>query len=233
MSNTTGESNNQIIRALRDTDRDWLLSRSTLEDAPVKRTFVTPDRPTENVYFVEGGLVSMVVTMSDGSSVEVGTIGSEGVVGLDAFLGGQPGRVEVFQQVEGHVTVVPVRDFQELLKRSSELNEAMRSFTTSLLRQMTTAVACNRLHPVDRRLARWLLMVRDRVQSNDFSLTQIFLAEMLGVRRPGVSIAAAMLKRARLIRYSRGKIQILDPAGLEAVACDCYRALRASASYTQ
>ena len=217
---------NEILARLKESDRDWVFSRGTLEGAPVKRMFVQPDKPLTDIYFIEAGLASMVIRMSDNSTVEVGAIGREGLVGLQVFLGADFGGVEVFQQVSGAVRVLPVHDFRELLERSSELRAAMSDFTLGLIRQMTMAVACNRLHPVDQRLARWLLMVRDRVQSDEFDLKQEFLAEMLGVRRPGVSIAASMLRRSGLIRYSRGRIRIIDPERLEAAACECYGALR-------
>lgn len=219
-------SGNDIVNSLNETDREWILSRSRLEDAPVKRVFAGPTVSLTDVYFVESGLVSMIVTMSDSSSVEVGTIGTEGLAGVQVFLGGELGNVKVFQQVAGTVRVLSTADFQDLLQRSAELQKAMADFTLGLLRQMTMAIACNRLHAVEKRLARWLLMVRDRVRSDRFELTQLFLAEMLGVRRPGVSIAAGMLQRAGLIKYTRGKIHLLDPQRLEAAACECYGALR-------
>jgi CRP-like cAMP-binding protein len=226
MSTKITQSKNEVINSLNEGDREWLLSRGSLEDAPVKRMFVRPGETPSHVYFVEGGLVSMVVRMSDDQTVEVGTIGTEGLVGIQIYLGGDLNNVEIFQQVEGEVYAVSVEDFRDLLDRSNELESAMSAFTLSLLRQMTMAIACNRLHPVEQRLARWLLMVRDRVQSDQFELTQLFLAEMLGVRRPGVSIAAGMLQRAGLIKYTRGKIQIKDGERLEAAACECYGALR-------
>ena len=228
MSATASHTENGILAKLAGSDRAWILERANLEDAPVKRVYVEPNTDLTRVYFVEAGLASMVVRMSDNSIVEVGTIGKEGLVGLQLFLGGQLGGVEVFQQVSGKVRVLPATDFQLLLTRSSELQRAMADFTLDLIRQMTMAIACNRLHQVEQRLARWLLMVRDRVECNEFDLKQQFLAEMLGVRRPGVSIAASMLQRAGFIKYSRGRIQIKDPVGLEAAACECYGKLRRS-----
>jgi CRP-like cAMP-binding protein len=136
------------------------------------------------------------------------------VVGIQLYLGGDLGKVEIFQQVAGSVLALAADDFQELLRNSAEARAGMSQFTLGLMRQMTM-----------------LLMVRDRVESDVFDLKQQFLAQMLGVRRPGVSIAASMLQRAGLIRYSRGRIQVVNPVGLEAASCECYGALRRGKNY--
>jgi CRP-like cAMP-binding protein len=155
--------------------------------------------------------------------VEVGTVGNEGMVGLPLALGGSEMVSQALMQVP---RVRIARDaFARALSQSPTLHQRLMRYTLALLAQISLSVACNRAHSVEQRCARWLLMTHDRVGDSTFPLTQEFLAQMLGVRRPTVSLAAGMLQKADLITYARGKMTILSRAGLEQLSCECYRAM--------
>ena len=182
--------------------------------------------PVTTVYFPITGIVSVVSDLAEGEVVETGTIGCEGVVGLSAFLGSSLSPARHLCQVPG----TAYRMSSEALRVHSEqlpsLRQALLRYSNSMMAMLARTAACNRAHGVEERLARWLLMTRDRAHSGEFTLTQEFLAQMLGVRRPSVSLAGAALQRAGLITYSRGRIKILDQAGLEEASCGCYRFIR-------
>lgn len=173
------------------------------------------------VYFPEGMVASAILTMEDGRTAEVGTMGCEGAVGLTGWMGLPRSPTTVIGQIPGTAQMMPL----DALKRAAGELPAFASLLTgahqALAVQAMHSVACNALHSVEERLARWLLMTRDRVQSDDMPLTQQFLAYMLGVYRPSVSVVARTLQQAGLIRYERGSITILDRPGLEDAACEC------------
>jgi CRP-like cAMP-binding protein len=178
-----------------------------------------------SVHFPLTAVASLLTVLEDGSSVEAAITGNEGVIGLPLALGLDRDGTRAVIQVAGAALEMPADAFRTALTRQPALARVLGRFTQSLLLQMAQMAACNRLHPVEERCARWLLQVHDRVGSDTFPLTQDFLATMLGVRRPSVTIAVDLLHRAGLVEQGRGRITVLDRAGLEAAACECYRTL--------
>lgn len=179
--------------------------------------------PIEYAYFPLDCVISIVGVMSDGSAVESATVGNEGVVGIPLFLGTDRSSQQAFCQVPGDTARIPGSAFRKLLETSVPFRTTVARYTQALFTQVSQTSACNRLHAVRPRAARWLLQTHDRVGRDDFNLTQLFLAQMLGVRRATVTEVAGELQKAGLIRYSYGEITIIDRVGLETVACECYR----------
>jgi CRP-like cAMP-binding protein len=184
--------------------------------------------PVRHVYFPRSGILSVVIDMADGGTVEVGTVGPEGMVGLPAFHGAETSPARVYCQVPPCACVRVAADvFRAEAERPGPLRDVLHRFAQFTLTLAGQSTACNRLHPVEARLARWLLMTQDRVGGDELSLTQQILSEMLGVRRPSVTLAAQALQAAGLVRYRRGRVTVLDRAGLEEASCECYRVVRA------
>ncbi|MGH9500728.1 MAG: Crp/Fnr family transcriptional regulator [Terriglobales bacterium] len=177
-------------------------------------------------YFVNTGLQSVLAVQPDGKSVEVGLIGKEGFAGVPIIAGFRSSATRVVTQGEGTAFRVDVDAFQKILPRCPQLQLELQRFAQRLAMQSTQIAACNRLHDVEERLARWLLMSRERIGSDDLPLTQEFLGQMLGTRRSSVSVAASMLQRAGMIHYTRGNVTILDRPKLEDAACDCYEIIQ-------
>jgi len=174
------------------------------------------------VYFIETGVGSLVNTMANGAAAEVGTIGNEGVVGLPLLLGDDRAPTSVYVQVPGAGLRMTAARFSSELALSASMRLVMLRYAHALFNQVAQSAACNHFHTLQQRCCRWMLMTHDRMQSDEFLLTQEFLAMMLGVQRTGVSAAAGGLQRAGLIRYNRGIVTILDRRGLRARACECY-----------
>ena len=218
--------------------RNRLLTRLPPEDLEIispdlepvqlslRKVLHEPFEPIEYVYFVEQGVVSLVNEPDDGNMVEFATIGREGMVGFPVLLGTHSVPSRAFVQIPGRALRMKTADFERALPRAPRLQKLLLRYTMALLNQIAQSTSCNRLHEVQERCARWLLQTHDRVDSDTFPLTQEFLALMLGVHRPTVSIAAAMLQKAGVIQYSRGQIAVIDRTGLEAASCNCYRLIR-------
>jgi CRP-like cAMP-binding protein len=183
---------------------------------------VEANRPITVVDFPLHGVASQLATMQDGTTVEVGPIGREGTTGLPLFLGAATTPIHTLMQIPGECMRLPAGSFRAAVDRLPSLRRALQLYAEATVTSMAWWVACNRIHVIEQRLARWLLMSHDRVLSDAFLLTQEFLAQMMGVRRASVSEAAAELQVAGLIHYSRGVITIVDRAGLERRACECY-----------
>lgn len=184
------------------------------------------DGPIAHVYFPRSGVASVVARMDEGGTVEVATIGNEGVVGLAAYLGDGRSPMEVFVQIPGEAVRMDADAFRHEIRGGGALRDGIRRYAQALLTQVGQSAACNRVHSIDERCARWLLMSHDRIVGDEIRLTQEFLAQMLGVRRAGVSRAAGLLKRRKLIDYRRGRIHVLDRKALEKAACECYAFIR-------
>ncbi len=214
---------NRLLAALPAKEYERLLAGFE----PVKLTYgevlYEPGEQMRYVYFPSDCLVSLLIVVEGHRALEVGLVGREGMVGSRLALGSTTASVRAL--VQGTGTAVRIRSaaFLREYQRSPVLQRALLHFTDTLMSQVTQAAACNRFHPVEARLARWLLMTRERLPSNEFYLTQEFLADMLGVRRAGVTAAASALQHRKLIRYRRGAITILDQQGLEASSCSCYQ----------
>ena len=178
------------------------------------------------VYFPGDSLVSLLTLVDGQSALEVGMVGREGMVGVPLSLGADVSPVRALVQGAGAAMRMKAARFSREIRKSPQLQQEVNRYTGVLMAQITQTAACNRFHVVEARLARWLLMTRDRVRSDEFPLTHEFLGHMLGVRRVGVTKAARALQGRKLIRYSRGKIQILNRRGLKASACSCYEVVK-------
>ncbi len=199
---------------------DAELARVTL---PRKQVLARPDEAYTHVLFPSVGVVSVLVPMGEEQSVEAAVIGFEGMVGIPIVLGADRGPHEVITQVTGSGQRMPVRRFLDLLRECPALRAVSQRYALAFMNQTARSSACNRMHEIHQRLARWLLLVHDRVQGDEFGLTQEYLSEMLGVRRPSVSLAARKLHDDGLIEYRWGRIRVVDRRGLEDAACDDYR----------
>ena len=175
-----------------------------------------------HVYFPGNSLVSLLTVVDQRMALEVGMVGREGMVGVPLALGAQVSPVRALVQGRGTAMRMESARFCREIRRSPQLQRGVHRYANELMAQVSLTAACNRFHVIAARLARWLLMTRDRVRSGEFRLTQEFLAHMLGVRRVGVTQAARSLQARQLIDYNRGSIRILDDKGLEAAACECY-----------
>jgi CRP-like cAMP-binding protein len=178
------------------------------------------------VYFPTTAVVSLVYTMADGATAEMGLVGNEGVVGVALFLGGGTMPNQAVVQVAGGTLRMKAQALLEQFQRGGPFQAALLSYTQALLTQISQTAVCNRLHPIEQRLARWFLMIHDRMPSGEIRMTHETLAHVLGVRREGVTLAAHRLQRTGLIHYHHGHITILDRKGLEAAACECYRVVK-------
>jgi CRP-like cAMP-binding protein len=183
-------------------------------------------RRMEHIYFPTTSVISLIYRMEDGATAEVGLVGNEGVVAIALFLGGETTTNQAIVQVAGGAERMSAPTLLEEFRRGGALQLALLRYTHALITQISQTAVCNRLHPIQKRLCRWLLLTRDRVPSDEMRMTQEFIAHMLGVRRESVTAAAHRLQDAGLIRYVRGHITILDRQGLEAAACECYGVVR-------
>jgi CRP-like cAMP-binding protein len=175
-----------------------------------------------HIYFPTTAVVSLIYTMEDGATAEMGLVGNEGVVGIALFMGGETTPNQAVAQVAGGALRMKAQALLDEFRRGGPFQLALLRYTQALITQISQTAVCNRLHPVEKRLCRWLLLTRDRLPSDEILMTQEFIAHMLGVRREGVTAAAHHLQEAGLIRYARGHITILDRAKLEAAVCECY-----------
>ena len=197
-----------------------------LSPVTLKREQTLLDGTAPYAYFLEAGIASVVVTTQNGNTVEVGIIGIDGVVGIPILLGAQgtPGRT--FIQIAGSGYRVRAAILKDEFERSGELQRHLFRYMQGFLVQSAQTAACNRLHNIEERLARWLLACRDRMETDQLNLTQDFLGQMLGAPRTTVTLAAGLLHRAGLIDYSRGVVIVRDREKLEMTACECYRVVR-------
>jgi CRP-like cAMP-binding protein len=191
----------------------------------IKDILYAPDEPIEWVYFPSYGVASLLAVIDD-TLVEVGTVGNEGMVGIPVFLGATHTNGKSFWQIEGELMRMPSSVLREEVARNAPLVGVLQRYTQALFTMLAQHVACNRLHPINQRCARWLLMTHDRVAGDNFVLTQEFLSQMLGVRRAGVNEVMRALQEAGLVHYRRALVTIVDRAGLEQEACNCYFMVR-------
>lgn len=182
--------------------------------------------PIRFVYFPETAVISLVTRMADGATIEIGTAGCEGMAGLPVFLASDSSSVEAFAQIPGVAWRMDADVFARMAAPPSILHRILLRYTQALLTQVSQTAACNASHLVDERCARWLLMTHDRVDSDEFPLTHEFLAFMLGVRRPGITVAMRALRDTGSVDYRRGSVQIVDREGLERASCECYHVVR-------
>ena len=214
---------NRLLATLPRAALDRMVPDLQLTPLATREMLQKRGKPVDEVLFPVTGVASMVSMGATGDSVEVATIGCEGMVGLPLFLGGDAASVEVFVQVPGEGLRLPATRFKHHLEHEPSLLQTLLRYTQALLTQVAQCSACNVYHTIEARCARWLLQTHDRVKGDKFLLTQEFLGLMLGVRRASVTEVAQALQSRKLIRYARGIIEVLNRKGLEATACDCYQ----------
>ena len=216
---------NRILASLGRADLARLQADLTTVDLVQKAKIWEPNQPIQEILFPLDGVVS-ILAETDAGPVEVGTVGNEGVVGLPVFLGARSYSGRAIVQVPGRAERMEVPKFLREAQKEGRLREVLQRYTLAFMTQVSQGTACNRAHSAQQRLARWLLIIRDRMGRTEFPLTQEFMGQMLGVRRATVSETAAELQRRGLISYRRGVITIEDESGLEEAACECYRIVR-------
>jgi len=222
-----GETKNRLLATLPKSEYERLLPGLKRIPLVFGDVLYEPGDIIKHVYFPNDSIVSLLSALSERSTLEVGMVGNEGMAGLPIFMGVNVSQTRALVQGAGSAMRMTSATVRHEANHLGALHSLLHRYTHSLLTQVSQSVACNRFHAVDTRLARWLLMTSDRLGLDKFRLTQDFMSNMLGVRREGVNKAAGMLQTAKLIRYSRGMITILDRPDLEAHSCECYRIVRA------
>jgi CRP-like cAMP-binding protein len=218
--------NNLILAYLPDDEVALLTPHLQEVSLKLGQPVIVPDKPIEDVYFPTGALLSMVTVLRDGSTIESGTIGREGMSGIPVLLDADQTTMETVAQVAGLALKIKAPVLKHLYDKSRALHLLLNRYMHTVVVVGSQSAACNARHSLPERFARWLLMSSDGVGSDEVGLTQEYLSVMLGVRRSGVSEAASKLQQEGIIVYQRGNIKIVDRPGLEAVACECYRRVR-------
>jgi CRP-like cAMP-binding protein len=221
-----GKCGNYLLSTL--TDDGYAALAPRLQRIHMVPKDVVGERNTliDYIYFPCGAVLSVLAYMSDGTAIEVGTAGREGFCGIEVLVAGERWTETTICQVEGDCFRMSVKDFKEAIQADTPLLRATQQYMQVYLALVSQSVACNRLHTIEERFSRWVLMTHDRVDGDVFHLTQEFLAVMLGVQRPSVSLVASSFQQAGLIRYHRGRMTILNRHGLEETCCECYAAVR-------
>lgn len=217
---------NRLLAALPAAERERLLAHLEFVPLVFKQPFYSHGEPISHVYFPLGGVGSLITDLADGSAIEVGMVGNEGMVGLPAFLGTTQVPGSAICQVSGSALRMRTETFRREVTPDTVLFGLLLRYTQALMYQITQSAACNQMHSVEERFCRWILMTHDRVGADHFPLTQEFASQMLGVRRASVSVSASATQKAGLIQYRRGQMTILNRPGLEAAACGCYRSVQ-------
>lgn len=223
MDQATQSQKNRLLERLAPADFDLLRPHLQAVTLTYRLPLYEENQEIEFVYFPNSGVASLVNTMANGAAAEVGTIGNEGMVGLPVVFGDHVAPTSVYIQVLGEGLRLSATLFRNALERSGAIRSLMLHYAHALFNQVAQSAACNHFHNLEQRCCRWMLMTHDRVHSDEFLLTQEFLAMMLGVQRTGVNYAANKLKRLHLIEYHRGQVTILDRKGLERLSCECYQ----------
>ena len=217
---------NHLLAAL--PDAEWQRWQPLLEAAelPLGHVMYESGRTLSHVYFPTTAIISLLYVMEDGASAEIAVVGNEGVVGISLFMGGESTPSRAVVQSAGQGWRLSSRSVKEEFERHGPVMHLLLRYTQALITQMSQTAVCNRHHSLDQQLCRWLLLSLDRLGGNELVMTQELIANMLGVRREGVTEAALLLQKLGLIRYSRGHISVLDRAGLEARTCECYAVVK-------
>ncbi|TCS36331.1 CRP-like cAMP-binding protein [Paucimonas lemoignei] len=217
---------NHLLALLPDNEFQAIRPHLEFFPTPLRMVLFERDGEIPYVYFPLSGSHSVLAIMEDGAAIEVGTVGNEGLSTIDALTGSTYAVETTICQIPGDSLRMPVARFNEAIQAHPELRRLCFRFLQAYLSHVSQSVACNRLHSTEERFARWILLSHDRVQGDEFQLTQEFLADMLGVHRPSVSLIAKRFQQAGLLDYKRGIVTILDRPGLEEVTCECYAAVR-------
>jgi CRP-like cAMP-binding protein len=218
---------NQLLAALPIEEYQNLAPHLESVELPLRQVLHEPGEPIEYVYFPTEAMISLVSIMKDGSTVEVALIGKEGMVGIPVILGGNSTTSQAVVQVAGRGLRLQANILRTQFQLGGQLHYLLLRYVQALFTQISQGAVCNRLHNLEERLARWLLSVQDCLQMQEFPMTQEHIAQMLGSRRSGVTVAAGMLQHAGIISYRRGRINILSRERLEATSCECYGIIKA------
>jgi CRP-like cAMP-binding protein len=219
---------NRLIDRLPEDESQRLTSHGQLVKLPPGETLYEQQGPIAHVYFPTSGCCCHVVPLDEGRHIEATTVGKEGMLGIHLALGLDFSPLKAVSVVPGTAIRVPVGEFSEIVRKGGALDALVKKYAAYCLLAASQTIACNALHTVEQRVCRRLLMAHDRVENGEFSLTQDLLSQMLGVRRPSITLAARDLQAANLIEYRRGVIKILNRPGLEAASCECYQITRSA-----
>ena len=217
---------NLFLNQLPDEHLRALLPRLQRVHNKIKDVIYTPNQAFSHVHFPCDCAFSVLMYMENGTAVEIATVGNEGFTGVELLLHASSSQETCVCQVEGDSLRMATEDFKEALKQCAPLHHLAECYLQCYLAQVSQSVACNRLHTIEARFARWLLITHDRLRGSEFFLTQEFIADMLGVHRPSVSLVAGAFQTAGIIEYKRGRINILNRQALEEASCECYDAVR-------
>jgi len=217
---------NHLLAALPADEYARLLPDLEWVATPLGHVLYEPGVKMRHVYFPTTSIVSLLYVMEDGASAEIAVVGNEGVVGVSLFMGGESTTSRAVVQSDGHAYRLKAQLLKDEFFRAGPMQRLLLRYTQALLTQMAQTAVCNRHHSLDQQFCRWLLLSLDRLSSNELIMTQELIANMLGVRREGVTEAAGNVQRAGLITYNRGRITVLDRPGLEARACECYAVVK-------
>ena len=226
MLDSTEPRNNFLLAAL--PDPEWQRWRSFLEkvEMPLGQVLYESGGTLTHVYFPTTAIVSLLYVMENGASAEIAVVGNEGLVGVSLFMGGESTPSRAVVQSAGHGFQLKAQLMKDEFNRAGPVLHLLLRYTQALITQMAQTAACNRHHSLDQQLCRWLLLSLDRLRANELAMTQELIANMLGVRREGVTEAALKLQQAGLISYARGRITVLDRPGLEKRTCECYAVVK-------
>ena len=217
---------NQILRALPAPERERLYPHLRLVPMPLGTVVYESGARLRHIYFPTDCIVSLLYVLEDGNSAEIAIVGKEGAVGVSLFMGGETTPSRAVVQSPGFAYRMSGARLKQEFDRHGQMLHLLLRYTQSLITQMAQTAVCNRYHALDQQLCRWLLLSLDRLESNELKMTQELLASMLGVRREGVTEAAGRLQKQGVIRYSRGKITVLDRPKLEKLSCECYAVVK-------
>ncbi|MGF1934252.1 MAG: Crp/Fnr family transcriptional regulator [Nostoc sp. ChiQUE02] len=221
--NTLEKPANKLLASLPANDYERLVPHLKLVPLPLRKVLYEPGEAIAQVYFPNKAVVSIITTMKDGSTVEAGLVSNEGMVGISVILGDNITTTTALVQIPDSAMQMDADILRNEFNRGTALQSVLLRYVQGMYTQIAQGSACNRLHKLERRLARWLLTVSDRLESEEFPLTQEFISQMLGVRRAGVTEAANILSEAGIITYHRGQINILNREALEKTSCECYQ----------
>jgi CRP-like cAMP-binding protein len=217
-----GGIRNKLLGLLPTTELETLLQVAEMVTIDTKEMLWEPEEAIRFVYFPEDCVISLVTYLKNGDTVEAMTVGNDGFAGMALYHGLESSRLLAVGQISGQSRRIAAKDFRKLVSACEGLSRILQNYSQFVFETVSQSAACNRLHVIEQRCARWLLMSHDRVGRDHFNLTQESLAEMLGVRRPGVTVAIGILEKAGLIAHRRGNITVVDRAGLEKASCECY-----------
>lgn len=226
MSESTNPRQNSILNALPELERERLFPHLKLVPMPLGMVLYESGAALRHIYFPTNSIVSLLYVMQDGASAEIAVVGNEGAIGVSLFMGGETTPSRAIVQSAGHAYRLTGARLKNEFNRHGEMLHILLRYTQSLITQMAQTAVCNRHHSLEQQLCRWLLLSLDRLASNQLKMTQELIANMLGVRREGVTEAAGKLQKLGVIRYARGAITVLDRPHLERLSCECYAVVK-------